>query len=65
MFEFNFFNTGEFIKEKKNVIQIILPKIRKRLEELHTIENTFEIQNEIEIENKEILIKSLKYYYSI
>tara|TARA_B110000285_G_C14983713_1_gene542724 strand:+ start:334 stop:525 length:192 start_codon:yes stop_codon:yes gene_type:complete len=63
MFEFNFFNTGEFIKEKKNVIQIILPKIRKRLEELHTIENTFEIQNEIE--NKEILIKSLKYYYSI
>jgi len=65
MFEFNFFNTGEFIKEKKNVIQIILPKIRKRLEELHTIENTFEIQNEIEIENKEILIKCLKYYYSI
>jgi|SouAtlMetagenome_1021521.scaffolds.fasta_scaffold15900_1 hypothetical protein len=63
MFEFNFFNTGEFIKEKKNVIQIILPKIRKRLEELHTIENTFEIQNEIE--NKEILIKCLKYYYSI
>jgi|TARA_B110000261_G_scaffold145100_1_gene168248 hypothetical protein len=63
MFEFNFFNTGEFIKEKKNVIQIILPKIRKRLEELHTIENTFEIQTEIE--NKELLIKCLKYYYSI
>ena len=63
MFEFNFFNTGEFIKEKKNVIQIILPKIRKRLEELHTIENTIQIQNEIE--NKELLIKCLKYYYSI
>ena len=60
---FSFYNTGEFIKEKKNVIDNILPRIRKKLENLHTIENTIEIQNEIE--NKEILIKSLKYYYSI
>mgnify|MGYP000418661993 CR=1 FL=1 len=63
MFEFNFFNTGEFIKEKKNVIDNILPRIRKKLENLHTIENTIEIQNEIQ--NKELLIKCLKYYYSI
>ena len=60
---FSFYNTGEFIKEKKNVIENILPRIRKKLENLHTIENTIEIQNEIE--NKEILIKCLKYYYSI
>jgi|TARA_B110000261_G_scaffold159771_1_gene198275 hypothetical protein len=60
---FSFYNTGEFIKEKKNVIDNILPRIRKKLENLHTIENTIEIQNEIE--NKEILIKCLKYYYSI
>ena len=60
---FSFYNTGEFITEKKNVIENILPRIRKKLENLHTIENTIEIQNEIE--NKEILIKCLKYYYSI
>lgn len=63
MFTFNFYNTAQFIIEKKNVIKYILPKLRKRLNELHAIQNTDEIQTEIE--NKEIIIKSLKYYYTI
>lgn len=63
MFIFNFYNTAQFIIEKKNVIKYILPKLRKRLNELHAIQNTDEIQTEIE--NKEIIIKSLKYYYTI
>tara|TARA_R110000824_G_scaffold51174_2_gene142952 strand:+ start:223 stop:414 length:192 start_codon:yes stop_codon:yes gene_type:complete len=63
MFVFNFYNTSLFLKEKTKVLEIILPKLRKRLNEMHMVESTFEI--EIEIENKEILVKALKYYYSI
>jgi len=63
MFIFNFYNTAQFIIEKENVIKNILPKLRKRLNELHAIQNTDEIQTQIE--NKEIIIKSLKYYYTI
>ena len=61
MFVFNFYNTSLFLKEKTKVLEIILPKLRKRLNEMHMVESTFEI----EIENKEILVKALKYYYSI
>lgn len=60
---FNFYNTALFLKEKTKVLQIILPKLRKRLNEIHIVESTFEIENEIE--SKEILVKALKYYYSI
>lgn len=63
MFVFNFYNTALFLKEKTKVLEIILPKLRKRLNEMHMVESTFEIENEIE--NKEILVKALKYYYSI
>tara|TARA_R110000824_G_scaffold284908_1_gene473138 strand:- start:426 stop:617 length:192 start_codon:yes stop_codon:yes gene_type:complete len=63
MFVFNFYNTALFLKEKTKVLEIILPKLRKRLNEMHMVESTFEI--EIEIENKEILVKALKYYYNI
>tara|TARA_R110000822_G_scaffold165123_6_gene305662 strand:- start:2903 stop:3094 length:192 start_codon:yes stop_codon:yes gene_type:complete len=63
MFVFNFYNTSLFLKEKTKVLEIILPKLRKRLNEMHMVESTFEIENEIE--NKEILVKALKYYYSI
>tara|TARA_Y100000389_G_C17323746_1_gene444400 strand:+ start:255 stop:446 length:192 start_codon:yes stop_codon:yes gene_type:complete len=63
MFIFNFYNTAEFLIEKENVIKNILPKLRKKLNDLHAIQNTDEIQKEIE--NKEIIIKSLKYYYTI
>ena len=63
MFVFNFYNTALFLKEKTKVLEIILPKLRKRLNEMHMVESTFEI--EIEIENKEILFKALKYYYNI
>ena len=63
MFIFNFYNTAQFLIEKENVIKNILPKLRKKLNDLHEIQNTDEIQKEIE--NKEIIIKSLKYYYTI
>ena len=63
MFIFNFYNTAEFLIEKENVIKNILPKLRKKLNDLHAIQNTDEIQKEIA--NKEIIIKSLKYYYTI
>lgn len=63
MFIFNFYNTAQFLIEKENVIKNILPKLRKKLNDLHAIQNTDEIQKEIE--NKEIIIKSLKYYYTI
>ena len=63
MFIFNFYNTAEFLIEKENVIKNILPKLRKKLNDLHAIQNTDEIQKEIQ--NKEIIIKSLKYYYTI
>jgi hypothetical protein len=63
MFIFNFYNNSEFLKEKENVLKIILPKLRKKLNELHKLQNTDEIQTEIQ--NKEIIIKSLKYYYTI
>ena len=60
MFVFNFYNTSLFLKEKTKVLEIILPKLRKRLNEMHMVESTFEIENEIE--NKEILVKALKCY---
>jgi len=60
---FNFYNTALFLKEKTKVLQIILPKLRKRLNEMHMVESTFELEHEIE--SKEILVKALKYYYSI
>ena len=63
MFIFNFYNTAQFLIEKENVIKNILPKLRKKLNDLHEIQNTDEIQKEIQ--NKEIIIKSLKYYYTI
>jgi hypothetical protein len=63
MFVFNFYNSAQFIIEKENVIKNILPKMRKTLDDLHLVENTEEIQSQIE--NKEIIIKSLKYYYTI
>ena len=63
MFIFNFYNTAQFLIEKENVIKNILPKLRKKLNDLHAIQNTDEIQKEIQ--NKEIIIKSLKYYYTI
>jgi len=63
MFVFNFYNSAQFIIEKEKVIKNILPKMRKTLDDLHLVKNTEEIQSQIE--NKEIIIKSLKYYYTI
>lgn len=60
---FNFYNTALYQKEKIKVIEIVLPKLRKKLNELHMIECSFEVENEIN--NKEIILKALKYYYSI
>jgi len=60
---FNFYNTALFLKEKTKVLEILIPKIRKRLNQLHVLESNFE--NEDEINNKEIILKALKYYYSI
>ena len=60
---FNFYNTALFLKEKTKVLEILIPKLRKRLNQLHVLEPNFE--NEDEINNKEILVKALKYYYSI
>jgi len=63
MFVFNFYNSAQFIIEKENVIKNILPKLIKTLKDLHLVENTDE--NQSQIEKKIIIIKSLKYYYTI
>jgi|SouAtlMetagenome_1021521.scaffolds.fasta_scaffold04639_5 2',3'-cyclic-nucleotide 2'-phosphodiesterase (5'-nucleotidase family) len=60
---FTFYQTGEYIKKRGKVDLNIIPKLQNHIAKL----NEYQIDKNIkqEIENKEIIIEALKYYYSL
>ena len=64
----SYFYSQEYTDERLNVIKEILPNIELKIEDMEKIQKDKTENNpslDKEIEKKKILVKCLKYYYSI
>jgi len=64
----SYFYSQEYIDERLNVLKEILPNIELKIEDMEKVQKDKTENNpslDKEIEKKKILVKCLKYYYSI
>jgi len=64
----SYFYSQEYTDERINVIKEIIPTIELKIEDIEKVQKYKTENNPIlekEIEKKKILVKCLKYYYSI
>jgi hypothetical protein len=59
----SYFYSQEYTDERLNVLKEILPNIELKIEDMEKVQNNPSLNKEIQ--KKKILVKCLKYYYSI